>query len=118
MCNFFDSKAIVSSRKVYQLTILKVGLLVPLKILQLVCPFMYNLKSWQLFLIKPFNTFLRSILCFMIFFTNGGMLIQVLLCCNKSGSHKFIPMLVTYGFNFPICPSISIHLTHVAFCFT
>ena len=48
----------------------------------------------------------------------GGILVCVFHCCNKSHSHKFMVLLTTYGFNFPICPSGPRHSTHFVLYFS
>ena len=67
---------------------------------------MNNLDSLWLFLIIPFNTFIRSIFYLIICFWDQRNINQ---CFPWSHLHKFMAMLATCGFNFPLCPSGPIH---------
>lgn len=99
-----------------QLTILKALLLVLLKDQQLLCLLLYKLNSQWLISIRLFNNFLKNICWF--FSEIWWILMCVFHWCNKSHPHKFIAMLFTYGLNFPICSSDSIHSTHLTLYFT
>ena len=48
----------------------------------------------------------------------GEILVCVFHCCNKSHPHKFMALLTTYGFNFPICSSGPRHSTHFVLYFS
>ena len=54
----------------------------------------------------------------MVCFYDGGMLIWVFHCCQKSHPPKYIPVFATYGFKIPLSPSGSIYSIHLTLCFT
>lgn len=114
------SKAIFPPIQICQLTILKIGLSVPLKDQQLLSPAYVQPEqsvsdcSWDHILVFSSEAYV----VFWFVSEIGRMLICVFRCCNKSHPHKFIAMLAICGFNFPICPSGPIHSTCLVLCFT
>jgi len=76
----------------------------------LVMPCVWTTSLW-LFLIVPF--FLRSIILWFVS-EIGRMVICIFHCCNKSCPHKFMTLLATCDFTFPICLSGPVHLPHLA----